>query len=221
MQLFKKHTAFISSLALLILVTLGSGIALAIPLGSLDIDFRTSLWSGANYQPSFQVGDVTATAFPAQPGLYQDLIDGLGIRGGEQDETDANELLTLTFDGGLTLWGVGITDLFTSGDGAGELAGEHGRATIYDTLGNSLASFDFYGINSDQGNGELYIGFQTAFLNVGSILFTAVPWQGSTSNNEFSVAGLNTTSPIPEPSTMLFFGVGLVGVVGTKLRRKK
>ena len=221
MQLFKQHTAFLSSLILLSLMTFGNGMALAVPLGPMDIDFRTNLWSGANYQPSFQVGGVTATAFPAQPGLYQDLVDGLGIREGQEDEIDGNELLTLTFDTGLTLWGFGITDLFTSGDGAGDVAGEHGRATLYDTLGSSLASFDFYGINSDQGNGEQYIGFQTAFLNVGSILFTAVPWLASTENNEFSVAGLNTTNPIPEPATMLLFGVGLASVVGTKLRRKK
>ena len=34
-------------------------------------------------------------------------------------------------------------------------------------------------------------------------------------------AGNGNPVPVPEPTTMLLFGTGLAGFVGTKLRRKK
>jgi len=44
-------------------------------------------------------------------------------------------------------------------------------------------------------------------------------WSGSNMIVRFD--NISTGSPVPEPSTLLLFGMGIVGLAGTRLRRKK
>lgn len=206
MQAFK--TLFLSFAVVLIAFTS----AYAIPaIGNLTVDFRTSAWSGADNQASFAVGTATAAALPAGRTLFQDNVDGLGVRGGsENDEIDQAEQIRVTFAGGKNLRGFWVTDLFASPDGAGDPLGEHGRIVIN---GGAL-TIDFYGNNSDQANGEQFIDFGTDYL-VTSAVFSAIGTATNNANNEFSVAGAVAA---PEPITMLLLGTGLLGLA--TLRRR-
>ncbi len=44
---------------------------------------------------------------------------------------------------------------------------------------------------------------------------------GSWYNDRFILAYTDTPDPVPEPATMLLVGTGIVGLAGTRLRRKK
>jgi hypothetical protein len=55
-----------------------------------------------------------------------------------------------------------------------------------------------------------------SFLNAGP-LSMALP----DGNAPFSFSQSGNTDPVPEPATMLLFGTGLVGLVGSRLRKKK
>ena len=80
-----------------------TGNAMAIPAyGDLAVDFRT--WVGADNQATWTVGNVTAASTPlSSTTLYQDNVDGLGVRPGELDEIDGAENLNVTFSGGMWL----------------------------------------------------------------------------------------------------------------------
>jgi hypothetical protein len=187
-------------------------IAGPIPPGPLDIDFRHSDWSSANGQHEWTVGDVQAIALWDRL-LYQDTTDGLGIMGGEPDEINYREKLKVNLgldpDEGIYVSGVWITDLFDSPDG---VDGEEGRVTLKLVSGDFM-SFDFFGNDADQGNGEILVDFEGTYL-VDKAFFYII---GETCNNDFSVAGFN--SPIPEPATMLLLGTGLIGLAGFGRRK--
>jgi hypothetical protein len=190
-----------------------SGAVSALPIpAQLDIDFRDDAWDDANYNHAWTVVDVQAIALWDRL-LYQDPTDGLGIRGGEQDEINYREKLIVNLglapDQGIYVSGVWITDLFEEPDG---VDGEEGRVKLK-LVGGQLMYFDFSGNDADQENGEILVDFEGTYL-VDKAFFYII---GEHCNNEFSVAGFN--SPVPEPATMLLVGSGLIGLAGVGRRK--
>ncbi len=189
---------------------------------ALSIDFRDTAWGGANGEQSYTVDGVTAGAAGEDPHtdeyLYQDNTDGLGILGGENDEVDGYEWLTISLPN-LDVTGFMVTDLFAYPDGNNP-QGEHGEVYLFNGS-SELGHYHFYGADSNQGNGEQNIAFGGVIAGVTSMQFyTNFTAPGSDAGHEYSVAGIDT-APVPEPSTILLFGAGLAGLIGFRRKQKK
>lgn len=185
---------------------------------ALAIDFRDGDTWGGGGQGSFSNGGVTVDANGAR--LYRDNTDGYGIRGGEWDEIDRAEMLTVYFaesffdDASNWLTGVLLTDLFPTPDGGPN--GEAGWVTLFDGLGGVIAEF-FVNALEYVDNGEFYLDFEGSY-NPDHVVFTAFvdPELGYT-GSEYSVAGF--TTGVPEPGTLALLGAGLLLIGFTRRQR--
>lgn len=189
-------------------------LAMATPIpADIDIDFRDDAWSDADGQFYFEADGITAVALGGEYALYQDSDDGLGIRGGGQnDEIDGDEILVLAMDADFydtqgLLEGVWLTDLFSAPDAGG--AGESGWVVLLDYAAEIIGTY-FFRAEEWVANGEFFVDFGEG-LEAYSIAFFALDEYGAyVRGNEFSVAGFATS--VPEPGTLALLGIGLLGM---------
>ncbi len=191
------------------------------------IDFTAAPFDGStiDYEPYFKISvdnvDLTFTPYPKNPLdpddpdnalLYWDSTDGFGVRHGyEKDEIEGEEILTISFGGGVDLNQVMITDLFN----------EWGYLeTGYYWLNGDTSTKKQFWADPNQTIGSIYNGELTLNIDaydVDSISFAAPGKKIRDENHEFSVGGINI-SKVPEPSTLLLLSTGLL--VGAAFRKR-
>ncbi len=193
------------------------------------IDFRSGPWVSADgltsFSHMFTVGELAGIIVELTPGpdtaeLWQDSVDGLGVQHSyEDDEIEGVERLRISFSSTVKLNSIYIADLFKEGGWWwGYL--ETGFYSLNDT--NTWIEFEadpseFIGST----NGELTIDVSSALVN--SIMFKA-PGIFEYQNHEFAVQALDispASTPIPEPTTIALLGIGLAGLGGRYLKRRR
>ena len=174
---------------------------------------------------------------PTNPDPYLTWYADDGIGGGgssyEEDEWELikdnaglGDYLVIIFDNSVSLSEILLTDFFYE-ERQGHWYEETGYVEFLDNNGNWLggslshpfSQTDHTVLPSPASNGE-YVIDVASLIGVESLvqeiyLFgLGYRWvDGFREDHEFSVAGLNT-NPVPEPATMLLFGVGLIGIAG-------
>jgi hypothetical protein len=207
--------------------------------GAGAVDFRDGAWSGAEGQPTFTVGDVTATAdCQVAAGcdgvgfldlgsydLSQSSTTGLGIQGtlfgnllGAADEIDrlsfdsaAAEVLKIDFAAPVALGSMLITNLFDEEFFSFQYL-EIGSYSL--DGGQSWTDFFALAEPPNNPNGELLIDLGGAVTD--QVWFRVPDGHSQSVLSEFSVAAI---TPVPEPATLLLLGSGLVGLGGIARRR--
>ncbi|MEE4202065.1 MAG: VPLPA-CTERM sorting domain-containing protein [Halieaceae bacterium] len=151
--------------------------------------------------------------------------DGFGVgTGGNRDEIDGNEVLTVSFENGtVQVSGFYVLDLYTSRSGDDR---EHGQYSIDggDTWASFFADPDEVWLGgSTTTNGWLAVfGVPQNFIS--SIMFRAATGNDAAGVGDFSVAGILTTGEtrigeVPLPGAVWLMGSALAGM-GLFRRRK-
>ena len=214
----KSSIRFVASAFVLLL----SGMAHA---GSIGIDFRDGGEWGGDGLPEYPDCGTAEICIDANGGnLYWDEIDGYGVQGGEWDEIDTDEVLTVWFDeglyagGNLFLTGVLLTDLFPTPDGGSrgesaviELFDENGLLLLALNGSRAIYANDY---TTYHPNGEIYIDFGGEFTPA-SVRFTTIHGHD---DSEYSVAGFSTVA-VPEPGTLFLLGSVLLALTWQRRRR--
>jgi hypothetical protein len=183
------------------------------------IDFRKNIWNptGAN---SKTVNGVTATAEPGSADLFWATDDGFGIDGGrndrERDEINNQERLLITFTNPFTLTGILLTDLFHETlDGI-----SYDEIAEFRINGGEWEAVSGVDTRHENPNGEVFFN-PAGGIDVMTLEFRADTFDRGGLRNDFSVALLEgSPAAVPEPTSMLLLGSGLVGLAA-RFRRKQ
>lgn len=210
--------AFISVLLVL------SPNASAVYIDFTSADFSSLAASNQNaFTTTIDGIGLTLTAIPSDAWLTYNVDsegdDGIGVnQPANYDEIDWHEMLIVSFDVPVYLEMIYLTDLFNEGNPQyleqGSFQLSNGDSSIFEAESGQLPFPD--------SNGEKYLNFDPNLGPISWIIFSAYNGSALGQNHDYSLGGLEVeTAPVPEPTTILLVGTGLIGLVGSRRKFRK
>ena len=196
-----------------------------------QVDFRSQEFAGADQQHSY-TSAVDGVAFTVSAwrddgaggltaaNLWWDGIDGLGIRGGEEDEIDVGEYLIIDFASLIGISHLFFSDLFADETSQGQTFSEALQVTT-DFGYSSIATADLLTGNwGNAANGEAMLALDKT-IPVRRLTLTG---SGVFGLQDFSLLGftdpvIDGMREIPVPASGLLLLSGLLGLGGLRRRR--
>ncbi|RMD88256.1 MAG: VPLPA-CTERM sorting domain-containing protein [Alphaproteobacteria bacterium] len=209
------------------LLMLSAGAAVAEPLVP-QVDFRSTEFAGADQQHSV-TSAVDGVSFTVSAwrddgagglvaaNLWWDNVDGLGIRGGEEDEIDVGEYLVIDFASLVGVSHLFFSDLFANETSLGQTFSEALQLTT-DFGFSSIATADLIAGNwGNAGNGEAVLTLDKT-IPVRRLTLTG---SGLFGLQDFSLLGfIDPVVQIPVPASGLLFLGGLLGLGAFRRRQR-
>ena len=211
---------------------------------SPQVDFRSDSFSSANNQHSVS-GEVDGVGFTVsayrlndvdemeEALLWWDALDGLGIRGGEEDEIDGDERLVITFDTVVGLSDLFFSDLFAGEGTMGSIIDEAGTAALDSDVLIDFSADQLLATDGNKANGEHVLSLSKVEPVLSITLsasdlghdFALVGFTDPPLNNNGGIIIETEVKPpvgIPVPGTSTIFVLGLLLLaVGTAFGRHR
>lgn len=180
--------------------------ATAVQASAITIDFRNSSWNPGSNDNSITVGNTTVSSAPSNSSLYWDSTNGFGVntRNDESSQIEENERLNVTFSTAFRLTSFSLNRLFDSEDG------------YYSLNGGAWTKF------GGSNDGDRTVTLPPTWVTTMSFGFPTSYNGGDAFFVEQLTGDFQTqqTPTVPEPTSMVLLGTGLLGLVA-RARRKQ
>lgn len=193
-----------------------------------QVDFRSTDFAAADQQHSYTITvdgiEMTISAFSIDAdgnktasSLWWDDIDGLGVRGDEDDEVDPNEQLLIEFGEAIGISHIFLSDLFMDEEWNGLLYDETADISLNGGTATTVSARDIQGNTGNAANGEGVYLIDPPML-VSSLAFSV--GGGAIGRQNFAVLGFvdPVVGQIPVPAPLLLFAGGLLMLAGIRRR---
>lgn len=219
--MFRRTTKFAIAAGAAMLFSVSAAEATFSP--APQVDFRDTAFSAADGQHSYtssfhngvEIIEFTLTAWEIGGAggdvprlLWWDPIDGIGIKSGEEDEIDENEMLIIQFAKTIGLSHVFLSDFFASENQNNSIYHEVGAMQLdTEPLPTLFDAHTLLSTDGNKANGEAVLELDK-ITPVNEIRLSGF---GLLDRSEFAVVGF-TDPVIPEPMSLALFGSGLIGL---------
>jgi hypothetical protein len=184
----------------------------AMSASAATIDFTNNSWNPGFFNNSTTVGNTTVTSSPSGSWLTWDHNDGFGVSShiADDPQIEDGERLNVSFSSPFQLTSFSVTNLFKTCFGRFC----NSEVGFFRINGGSWTEFD-----ATSSNGNLTVNLSPTWVTSLQFGFSS----GFDGNDDFNVKSLTGAfgdpAPVPEPTSMVLLGSGLVGLVA-RLRRK-